>query len=342
MAADRPEQRPMRVALLAVTDGGQRLAARIAQGLPGGEVIAARAGLGELLAELWPRYDGFVFVMAAGIVVRLIAPLLTDKQTDPCVVVVDEKGRFAISLLAGHLGGGNALAGRVAIITDGQEVITTASDSLGLTALDLWARGQGLAAEGRAALTRASAQLVNAGLLRVYLDGWPLPLPTDFVGVADPATADCIVSNRLGDWPAAALLLRPRNLVVGIGCNRGAAAADIETAFQEALAAHRLSELAVRNLASIDLKADEAGLLAFAESRKLRIDFYNKDQLNGVAGVSRSDTVLRATGAQGVAEPAALLSAGSDKLLVRKMKWKDVTIAVAEAPSTWSAPAPAA
>ncbi|MDH3392591.1 MAG: cobalamin biosynthesis protein, partial [Desulfobulbaceae bacterium] len=94
--------------------------------------------------------------------------------------------------------------------------------------------------------------------------------------------------------------------------------------------------------ASIDLKADEQGLLAFAESRDLRIDFYNKDQLNGVDGVSRSDMVLRATGAQGVAEPAALLSAGSDKLLVRKMKWKDVTIAVAEAPSTWSAPAPAA
>ncbi|MDH3359630.1 MAG: cobalamin biosynthesis protein, partial [Desulfobulbaceae bacterium] len=89
-----------------------------------------------------------------------------------------------------------------------------------------------------------------------------------------------------------------------------------------------------RNLASIDLKNDEAGLLAFAESRKLRIDFYNKDQLNAVVGVSRSDTVLRATGAQGVSEPAALLSANSKKLLVRKMKWKDVTIAVAQAPFT--------
>ncbi|MDH4322192.1 MAG: cobalamin biosynthesis protein [Desulfobulbaceae bacterium] len=342
MAADRPEPRPMRVALLAVTDGGQRLAAKIAQGLPGSEVIAARTGLGELLAGIWPRYDGFVFVMAAGIVVRLIAPLLQDKRTDPCVVVVDEKGRFAISLLAGHLGGGNALAGRVAVITDGQEVITTASDTLGLTALDLWAREQGLAAEGQAPLTRASAQLVNAGSLRVYLDGWSLPLPTDFIGVADPAGADCIVSNRLGDWPAAALLLRPRNLVVGIGCNRGTGREQIEAALGEALREHGLSELAVRNLASIDLKADEAGLIAFAEARGLRIDFYNKDQLNGVAGVSRSDTVLRATGAQGVAEPAALLSAGGNKLLVRKMKWKDVTIAVAEAPCTWSAPAPAA
>jgi len=103
-----------------------------------------------------------------------------------------------------------------------------------------------------------------------------------------------------------------------------------------------MSELAVRNLASIDLKNDEEGLLAFAESQGLAIDFYGKEQLNAIAGVSWSEAVLRATGAVGVAEPAALCSAGGDNLIVRKMKCKDVTIAIARAPFTLSAPAPEA
>ncbi len=324
----------MRIGVLAVTDGGHQLAAQIAASLAHAKVISIRTTLAQELPELWGQYDGFVLVMATGIVVRLIAPLLKDKKTDPCVVVVDEKGRFAISLLSGHLGGGNHLARQVAEVTNGQPVITTASDVLGHTALDLWAREQGLAVNDNPQLTAASAKLVNSGALRVFTDIVALPLPADFVIVADPVEADCVISNRFGLVGEGVLCLIPRNLVVGIGCNRGTAAADIEVAFAEALAAHGLAEQAVCNLASIDLKSDEVGLLAFAESRQLRIDFYNKDQLNTVVGVSRSDTVLRATGAQGVAEPAALLSADSDNLLVRKMKWKDVTIAVAQAPST--------
>ena len=324
----------MRVAVLAVTDGGQQRATQIAASLKNAAVVPVETSLAQELPELWSQYDGFVCVMATGIVVRLIAPLLKDKKSDPCVVVVDEQGRFAISLLSGHLGGGNDLASQVADVTNGQAVITTASDVLGHTALDLWAREQGLAADDDPKLTAASAKLVNSGSLRVFTDIDTLPLPADFVIVADPVEADCVISNRLDLGTKSVLQLIPRNLVVGIGCNRGTVAADIETAFCEALSEHGLSVQAVRNLASIDLKNDEAGLLAFAESRKLRIDFYNKDQLNAVVGVSRSDTVLRATGAQGVSEPAALLSANSKKLLVRKMKWKDVTIAVAQAPFT--------
>ncbi len=338
MVAVMPD--PPRIGCLAVTAGGERLAAEIAAGLPNGVLIPERTGLAELLPGLWHEYDGLVFVMAAGIVVRLIAPLLEDKKRDPGVVVVDERGRYCISLLSGHIGGGNALARQVAGLIGGQAVITTASDTLGLTALDLWARDQGLAVEDGAALTRASARLVNSGVLRLYVEVAVAALPQDFELVADPAAADCIVSHRLGPWPPGVLLLRPRNLVVGIGCNRGTSRERIEQALAEAFAVHGLARGAIRNLASIDLKADEAGLLAVAGAWNLAIDFYDKDALNGVAGVSSSEVVRRATGARGVAEPAALLSAGTDNLLVRKMKWKDVTLAVAQAPSTLSAPAP--
>lgn len=339
MAVARPE--PPRIACLAVSEGGQRLAARLGDAL-GGTVIPQRTGLATLMPTLWQEYDGLVCVMAAGIVVRCIAPLVADKERDPAVVVVDEAGRFAVSLLSGHLGGANDLARRVAQVTGGQAVITTASDVLGHTALDLWAREQNLVAEERQAVTRASATLVNSGELRIFSEIPVISLPPDLVAVAAPKEADCIVSHRLGPWPDGILLLRPRHLVVGIGCNRGTSTKDIGAALAEAFAEHNLSPLAIRNLASIDVKSDEAGLLAFAEERGFSLAFYTKDELNRVAGISPSEVVLRATGAQGVAEPAALLSSGADNLLVRKMKWKDVTIAIAQAPSTLSAPAPAA
>lgn len=339
MAAARPEK--PRVACLGVSEGGQRLAGQIAAAL-GGIVIPQRTNLGELMPQVWREYDGLVCVMAAGIVVRCIAPLVSDKERDPGVVVVDEAGAFAVSLLSGHLGGANDLARRVAAITGGQAVITTTSDVLGHTALDLWAREMGLAVEDRMALTHASATLVNSGSLRIYSEIPVDSLPADFVAVHESESADCIVSHRVAAWPEGILVLRPRHLVVGIGCNRGTASEQIAAAVEEACAVHSLSPLAIRNLASIDVKADEAGLLAFAEERGLAIDFYSKDELNRVAGISPSEAVLRATGAQGVAEPAALLSSGAENLLVRKMKWKDVTIAIAQAPSTLSAPAPAA
>lgn len=342
MAAGKPDPGPRRIAVLAVTDGGHKLAASLAKALPNAEVIAERNGLAQRLASLWPAYDGFVCIMAAGIVVRLIAPLLKDKKTDPCVVVLDEAGRFAVSLLSGHLGGGNELANHIAAITGGQAVITTASDILGHTALDLWVRQQDLVAEDERLLIQASARLVNQGSLRLYAEVAVHSLPDDLLLANGLQEADCIVSAREDSWPENVLILRPRNLVVGIGCNRGTGQEQIEAAFNEALASNNLSKLAVRNLASIDLKNDEEGLLAFATARGLAIVFYGKEQLNSIAGVSRSEAVLRATGAVGVAEPATLCSAGVNNLIVRKMKCKDVTIAIAQAPFTLSAPAPEA
>jgi cobalt-precorrin 5A hydrolase len=290
----------------------------------------------EALARHWARFDGFVCIMAAGIAVRSVAPLLADKASDPCVVVVDEQGKHAISLLSGHLGGGNDLARRVAALTGGTAVITTGSEVLGLTPLDLWAAAQQLAPDSREVMTRASAILVNQGWLRLYSEVAVATLPPGLVAVAKPEAADVIVSSRTG-WPEGTLVFRPRELVVGVGCNRGVSAAELNAALGELLTGQGLSRLAVRNLASIDLKRDEEGLLAFARDHGWRLEFYTKDRLNSVAGIVPAAAVLKATGAQGVAEPAALLSAASDKLLIRKRKWKNVTLALARASCTLSA-----
>jgi cobalt-precorrin 5A hydrolase len=315
--------------VLALSRGGCALGRQLAEALSG-DFFACQGRLAGTMARVWADYGEIVCIMAAGIVVRTVAPLLRDKYQDPAVVVCDELGRFAVSLLSGHLGGANDLARRVAELTGGQAVLTTASDVLGRTALDLWCRDLGLIPADKAALTRAMGLLVDRGGLTVW-SRYPLPpLPADLHPAPVLAEADLMVDCRVGTGNRAALLL-VRSLVVGIGCNRGTSTADIAHAVAGTLARHDLDGRAVAGLASIEVKRDEAGLLDFAARLGLPLVFFASDQLNQVEGVSISAAVLKATGAKGVAEPAALLAAGPGSLLVvAKEKWPDVTVAVAE------------
>ncbi len=316
------------IAILALTEGGHALARRLARSLPA-TVFFCRGSLRRTMEQCWHDHDTLVCIMASGIVVRTLAPLVEDKRKDPAVVVCDERGQFAVSLLSGHLGGGNALAARVASITGGRAVITTASDVQGKTALDLWARDLGLVVADRDGLTRAMGKLVNQGSVTLYSD-YPLPgLPGDIQRQARPQEADLVITAANG-VQTTGTLLHAKALVAGIGCNRNTPAKEIEQALQQACQEHHLARQSVARLATIDLKSDEQGLLEFAAQHALPLDFFNHNQLNGVDGVSTSAVVLRATGAKGVAEPAAVLASDGGRLLVKKMKWPNVTVAIAE------------
>ena len=175
----------MKIGIIAITQGGRELAARLCALLDDASLLEKEDGqkVAEAIAANWRHYDGFICVMATGIVVRAIAPLLVDKLTDPCVIVLDEKGRHAISLLSGHVGGGNALARKVAALLGGTPVITTASDTLKLVALDLWAKEQKLFVLSRKLLTTLSTLLVNQGQLSLYTDVEVSSLPTGLTQV---------------------------------------------------------------------------------------------------------------------------------------------------------------
>jgi len=327
-AEDRGEGRAG-LAILALSRGGCQLGRRLASELDG-DFFACKGRLAAVMAEVWGGYGSIICIMATGIVVRTIAPLLVDKYRDPAMVVCDELGRFAISLISGHLGGANGLAQRVAVATGGQAVLTTASDVLGKTALDLWCRQLGLTPIDKAGFTRAMGRLVDRGTLNIWSRFALDNLPEDLLPVAERSAADLVIDYRIEALDHGTLLV-PKTLVLGIGCNRGTPAEAIARAVQATCDQQHLRVEAIARMASIDLKQDEIGLLTFAEQQGLGIDFYSKDQLNQVEGVSSSEAVLRATGAKGVAEPAALLSAGvGARLLVPKMKWGDVTTAVAE------------
>ena len=334
-----------KTAIIYITDNGLRLAERL-KGLHHDADI--RNFNSEIVAKLWEAGADLVFIMAAGIVVRTIAPLLKDKKSDPAVVVLDEAGRFAVSLVSGHLGGANEMAREIAAFLGGEAVITTASDVNGLPSIDLWARDHDLVIEDWRLLPQVGTRFMNSGALRLYSD-LDMRLPDEFLRVADPRFADVIITNRNNVFsgpldsmqgkescPTGAcrvkgqLYLRPRNLVMGIGCNSGTSQNEIESAVQQTLEEHNLSFLSIGAVATIDIKGSEPGLRAFVEKYKVVLHTFKADELNIVAGLEKSDVVFKATGAYGVAEPAALVAAETDRLIVPKQKKGNVTVAVAE------------
>ncbi len=221
-----------RVVFFYITERGRTLAETLGRHYPD----AARKRFStRAVRQSWAKGGRLVFIMAAGIVVRAIAPLLTDKRTDPAVVVMDELGLHVVSLLSGHVGGANALAGEIARLCGGAAVITTASDVAGLPGLDLWAQNEDLAIEDWKRLPGTGAKLVDQKTLRLFSDV-PLDAPEVFLPTEDPAHADVVVTNKEMEAQADALTLRPKNLVVGIGCNRGTSADEIEGAVRKTFA----------------------------------------------------------------------------------------------------------
>lgn len=324
-----------KVAVLYLSETGRHVAGKIAQSIDGVSLINLKGDVAGGVTDAWNSSRAIIAVMAAGIVVRAIAPLVKDKYTDPCVVVVDESSRFSLSLLSGHIGGGNLLAEKVAQCLSNTAVITTASDNLGLTALDVWLRKNKLLTDNRKLLIKKSAKLNHEKQLRCYIDmKYTGTLPADIIETTDVKKADIVIAHHGGsrDKVDDILLATPQTLVLGVGCNRGTPAEEIEACFKELLDKKELEQKWFTGLASIDLKINEKGILQLAKTLALPVSFFSKKKLNSVEDIVPSDAVMRATGAKGVAEPASVLMASDGKnggeLIINKIKWPNVTMAV--------------
>ncbi len=346
------------LALVALTRGGAALGGRLAAALGGtlhaperfaGDAANPYEGpVADLVGNLWAHHDGLVLLMPVGVAVRAIAPLLTDKRTDPGIVALDEGGRYAVSVAGGHLGGANALAREVARIAGGEAVITTASDVRGLPALDLLGSARGWTVATPDALTAAAAALVNGERVAAFQEAgsraWfshPEAAALDHVARiedlgAPTIAAALVVTHRRGSAlppevrdKATTVIYHPPCLSIGVGCARGVSKEEIAGAVEGVLADHGLALAAVRELASIDVKRDEAGLLAYASTLNKPIRFFGAAELNRVPVRKPSPAALAAVGAHGVAEPAALLAGGTRTLLVEKVVYGRVTVAVA-------------
>jgi cobalt-precorrin 5A hydrolase len=371
VTGERGERRPF--AVYAITRHGVEIARRLCGQLAGSDLFvsdrlrsSAPPGarqlplpMGPLLADVFTAYDCHVFIISVGAVVRMIAPLIVDKKVDPAVVCVDDDARFAICVLSGHVGRGNSMAARVADALGAQPVITTASDVRGTLTVDILGRELGWTLDDPDRnVTRGCAAVVNGSpVVFVQETGepswWPedKPLPEGVRYAAslddtDPGSAEMLLVATDRDFREThpehwrkAVIYRPKSLVVGLGCDRGAATEMVERGLTAALAGHRLSPRSVKAIATVDRKQDEPAFLALSERFGWPLVVYPAAELDAVPGIENpSETVKRHVGSRGVAEPAALLCAGSAELLVPKEIYtepaagRSMTIAVARVP----------
>jgi cobalt-precorrin 5A hydrolase len=338
-----------KIAVYALTGQGYPLAARIARATGGVLFATPRLvrgadvpfdSLPELVGGHFHRFHGHVFVAAAGIAVRCIAPHLRGKEVDPAVVCMDQDGRFAVSLLSGHLGGANDLALRCAAVSGGQAVITTATDCAGLPSLDVLARDRGMAIGNLGRVKAVNAALLRGEAVQLYDPGGYLRAedPKHFNEVDDPARWR---HGQPGVWVSwcrdcpdeAALRLYPRVLMLGVGCRRGVSGAAISAHIRESFRAADLSFLSIGGLGSVEAKADEPGLLEAAEGLGVVPEFFDAARLGAVAVPNPSAAVMERMGTPSVAEAAAVLLARGGPLVMDKTATSNVTLAVARSES---------
>lgn len=340
--------RPIKI--LALTPRGAALARRLCRELPGAsswlpEALAGEPGdlpfsrLADAFRQAFERRHNLVCVMAAGIVVRSIAPHLKGKDTDPAVVVVDEAGQFAVSLLSGHLGGANELARRVAQVLGGTPVITTATDVQGLPALDLLAAEHGLTIENLPEVRPIHMALLEGRTIRVvdpdnYLAEMVSAYPERFAPEPDLDLAlnapgpTVYVGFRERPWPPEWLRLRPRNLVAGMGCHKGTPAEELVEFIKQTFKQEGLSLLSLKALATIEAKKEEPGLLMAARSLGVEFLWFTATELEDIPVPNPSLWVARHMKVASVSEAAAL-KAGGVELIVTKQKSPNATLAVA-------------
>jgi cobalt-precorrin 5A hydrolase len=304
-----------------------------------------------LLPALFKQYKGLIVIISLGAVVRMIAPILQDKKTDPGVVVIDDRGENVISVLSGHLGGANELTHEVAAALGANPIITTASDVQKTIPVDLFGSRFGWVWDSADKLTPVSASVVNEEHVAIVQetgerDWWmrDTPLPEQIKSysstqeaIAAKPHASLIVTDRLLSQEEEVLLengvvYRPKSLVLGMGCNRGTSKEEIQAVIEETLLELELSIKSVKALCTIELKKDEKGFLDVVAENGWEFVYYNPDELNSVLIETPSQTVFKYTGAYGVSEPAALLYSSAERLLMNKKKSGNATISVARIP----------
>ena len=298
--------------------------------------------LREWCGRRFSQADALIFVGACGIAVRGIAPFVEDKRKDPAVAVVDEKAGFVISLLSGHIGGANELSLQIGEMTGAQPVVTTATDVNGLFAVDVFARQNGMVIENMACAKGISAALLDREPVG-FASEFPVEgeIPPELVRseIGKTCAAKATGHAALGiavtlretaaPWPLT-LRLYPRIVTMGIGCRKNTQAERIEEKALEVLAKHRIPVCCICQAASIDLKKEEPGILAFCRKYGIPYQTYSGEELKEAKGnFSPSAFVASVTGVDNVCERAAVLAAEQGTLIQNKYAGDGVTIALA-------------
>ena len=347
----------MNTAYFYLTDEGGKLAHKLAAAHPGD--IYNKENFKENLRAGFGRYDSLVCIMATGIVVRILAPLIVHKTSDPAVVVLDQKGKYAISLLSGHLGGANDLAREMAAISGGEAVITTATDVAGELSFDTFAKKHDMAIENIGQLKHISGALLSRKKVNVFTDKnaaelYPelakeqkrgmiaiLPLSEFFKTYTIESNIPAVViderlfvSNSTVPQAAPVLYLRPRTICAGIGCKRNMEQKPIEEALLQTLKEEGIHPFSLKCIATIPLKSDEPGIIGTAANLNVPLQIIPTEEIENLdisqLGIQTSKFVANQTGVLSVSTACSYLASSKGTILRDKAKYKGITIALSK------------
>ena len=334
----------MKIAIISVSDKGKELAMDLKEKLDLDSTVIRcdlyHKNVKKYFPILFSEYDAIVAIMASGILVRSIAPLVESKVTDPAVLNIDDNGKFVISTLSGHLGGANELTGKISSLIGATAVITTSTDVNRKLGIDVLARDLYLSIDdtkeilyfNKAILEGREISLTvnpnkNFSYLFDYLNRNTLEIEVSIYYSSKVNPDEIHVS--LDDHE---MILKERKVVVGIGCRRGKEFKFILDGFNRSLEELNMLPSRVNMLASAEIKKDEKGILELSEKLEIPVEFVDIDKLKLFESrdVSKSDFVYSKFGIYGVCEPSALIMAGFDsKLIYKKTSYNGVTISVA-------------
>ena len=346
-------------AIYALTPQGARLARMLAGRLEAdlffsarlADVLDVRASsreitpfvrLLEIVAKNFRVYPRHVFIAAAGIVVRAISPHLKSKDRDPAVIVLDQEGKYVVSLLSGHLGVANELARDVARLTGGEPVITTATDTAGVPSMDLLAKEKDLAIFNLEAVKSVNMALLTGEPIQIFD-------PEDRLGLKDQEPAGFAMApvhdegqwrnespgvwvtwkNKMLETSLNRLILHPKCLIAGVGCNRGTGSHEILDFIKRTFRENGLALKSLKCLTTIEAKRDEEGFNEAARELDVPLIFFRSSEIQSVHVPHPSDVVKKHMGVSSVCEATALLKSGNGRLLVPKTKSRNATLAVA-------------
>ncbi len=330
----------MKLACLCFTKEGEHVASRICEYDPDVDIYT-RENYKQNLDNMFSRYDGIVFISSTGIAVRMTAPYLKSKTTDPAIVVIDDLARYVISLVSGHLGGANQLAEELARFLKCQPIITTASDSRGIEAIDMFAKKNGWTIGNM-----EHAKIITA----MMLEQKPMQILVEHGGQYQALAVDDMKSEKLRlhyphltqgsaegylyltskgsvTCPDPHVVIHPKILNVGIGCKKGKSSQEILDAIQTVFEEHDLSLESIQQIATIELKRHEPGIIEACEVLKCGLQIFSNEAIEAVQDqFSTSNWVKTVTGVTGVCEPCCYLAGG--ELIINKTAINGVTVAV--------------
>ena len=332
------------MAIISVSDKGKTLALKLKDKLDDDSTIIRcdlyHKNVKNYFPVLFYEYDAIIAIMASGILIRSIAPLVESKVTDPAVLNIDDNGNFVISTLSGHLGGANELAHKISGLIDATPVITTSTDVNKKLGIDVLAKDLYLTIDNTKEILYFNKAILeghelsftinpnkNFDYLFEYLNNNTLEIDLSIYYSSKISVDEIHV-----EVDEHKIILKEKKIVVGIGCRRGKECEKIYDGLKKSLDDLNIMPSRVNMLTSAEIKKDEKGILELSDKLEIPVEFVEIDKLRLFESrdVTKSDFVYSKFGIYGVCEPSALIMAGFDsKLIYKKTSYDGITISIA-------------